>query len=83
MSSLGNNVTMIEKITNNETLTDAKKNFDKNIKSIFNDISMRLGDCLSFIRDTAFRFDYLYFDFMFNVNKSAYPQKETVFKKDS
>lgn len=81
MSSLGNNVTMIEKNPLiMRLLKDAKTRIVcEEIQSIFNDINMRLGDCLSFIRDTAFRFDYIYFDFMFNVNKSALPSKKEQF----
>ncbi len=81
MSSFGNNVTMIEKnLLIMKLLKDAKTRIiSKDIKSIFNGITMRLGDCLSYIRNTAIQFDYIYFDFMFNVNKRALPSKKEQF----
>ena len=81
ISSLGNKVTLIE---NNPIvsiiLRDAIKNIQSNkIQTIFDKILVRFGNCLDFIRQTDKFYDYIYFDFMFNVSKSALPSKRDQF----
>ena len=84
ISSLGNNVTMIE---NNflimKVLIDAISRIKNNdIDSIFKNITIKLGNCLDYIKMTNKVFDYIYFDFMFNINKSALPSKrEQILRK--
>jgi len=46
---------------------------------IFKKITTRLGNCLDYIKTTNKVFDYIYFDFMFNINKSALPSKREQF----
>ena len=60
-------------------LTDAKKNFDKNIKSIFNDINMRLGDCLSLLEIQLFDLIIFILILCLTLTKVHYPQKENSF----
>ncbi len=81
LSSLGNDVTLIER---NPLimylLIDAKEKIkNHNIRSIFSRIKIRFGNCIDFLRNTNKHFDCIYFDFMFNVNKSALPSKNEQF----
>ena len=78
ISSIGNRVTLIE---NNpvimRVLNDAISRIRSTIvKNIFSNITTKFGDCINFIRTTNRKYDYIYFDFMFNVNKSALPSKK-------
>ena len=81
ISSLGNSVTMIEQNPLiMKVLMDAVgriKNY--NIGLIFEKITIKLGNCLDYIRTTNKVFDYIYFDFMFNTKKSALPSKREQF----
>ena len=81
ISSLGNKVTLIEE---NPVITIILRNAINNIqndyiKNIFDNISIKFGNCLDFIRQADKHYDYIYFDFMFNVNKSALPNKREQF----
>ena len=81
ISSLGNKVTLIEE---NPVISIILRNAINNIqsdhiKNIFDNISIKFGNCLDFIRQTDKHYDYIYFDFMFNVNKSALPNKREQF----
>jgi hypothetical protein len=81
ISSLGNNVTLIE---NNPVIMRVLKDAISRIssaamKNIFSNITTKFGDCINFIRTTNRKYDYIYFDFMFNVNKSALPSKKEQF----
>ena len=81
LASLNNDVTMIEKNPLIMRLViDAYRRIDDNrLQAIFDKIKMRLGNCIDFIRDTRNHYDYLYFDFMFNINKNALPSKNEQF----
>lgn len=81
LASLGNKVTLIERDPLiMALLISAKKNIkDHNLKSVFNRIRNRLGNCINFIRNTTKQFDYVYFDFMFNISKSSLPSKKEQF----
>jgi hypothetical protein len=81
ISSLGNTVTLIE---NNPLIMRVLKDAISRIsstamKNIFSNITTKFGDCIDFIRTTNRKYDYIYFDFMFNVNKSALPSKKEQF----
>ena len=81
ITSLGNTVTLIE---NNPVIMLVLKDAIRRIKSatmnnIFNNITTKFGDCIDFIRTTNKKYDYIYFDFMFNINKSALPLKKDQF----
>jgi len=81
ISSLGNAVTLIE---NNPVIMMVLKDAISRINSttmsnIFNKITTKFGDCIDFIRTTNKKYDYIYFDFMFNINKSALPLKKDQF----
>ena len=81
ISSLGNNVTLIE---NNPVIMRVLKDAISRIssaamKNIFSNITTKFGDCINFIRTTNRKYDYIYFDFMFNINKSALPSKKEQF----
>jgi hypothetical protein len=80
-SSIGNTVTLIE---NNpvvmRVLNDSISRIRSTaMKNIFSNITTKFGNCIDFIRTTSRRYDYMYFDFMFNVNKSALPSKKEQF----
>jgi len=81
ISSLGNKVTLIE--ANPIVcllLRDAVyKVQSSKIKKIFDSISIKFGNCIDFIRNNNRNYDYVYFDFMFNINKSALPNKRDQF----
>ena len=84
MASLGNNVMLVERDPMIlALLLEASKRIDNDeIKNIFENIKIRFGNCIDFIRRTNKMFDYIYFDFMFNINKSALPSKRTVSKEN-
>jgi len=52
---------------------------NNNVDLIFQKITTRLGNCLDYIKTTNKVFDYIYVDFMFNINKSALPSKREQF----
>jgi hypothetical protein len=81
ISSLGNNVTLIENSpVIMRVLKDAISRINSTtMKNIFSNITTKFGDCIDFIRTTNRKYDYIYFDFMFNVNKSALPSKKEQF----
>ena len=81
LASLGNKVTLIERNPLvMSLLIDAREKIKSDdIRSIFSKIKIRFGNCIDFIRDTNKHFDYIYFDFMFNINKSALPSKNEQF----
>tara|TARA_B100000035_G_C21034628_1_gene570204 strand:+ start:1313 stop:1966 length:654 start_codon:yes stop_codon:yes gene_type:complete len=81
LTSLGNKVTLIEQNPLiMSLLINAKMNIkNEKIKSIFESMQTRLGNCIDFIRNTNARFDYIYFDFMFNNKKSSLPSKKEQF----
>tara|TARA_B100001093_G_scaffold513470_1_gene585472 strand:- start:431 stop:1114 length:684 start_codon:yes stop_codon:yes gene_type:complete len=81
ISSLGNHVTMIEESPLIMTiLRDAASRIkNNNVDLIFQKITTRLGNCLDYIKTTNKMFDYIYMDFMFNINKSALPSKREQF----
>ena len=81
LASLGNNVTLIERNPLiMSLLVDAREKIKNDgIRYIFSRIKIRFGNCIEFIRNTNKHFDYVYFDFMFNINKSALPSKNEQF----
>ena len=81
LSSLGNHITLIEQNPLvMALLINAKTNIKSdNLRFIFDKIRLRLGNCIDFIRRTSKKFDYVYFDFMFNSNKSSLPSKKEQF----
>ena len=81
ISSLGNKVTLIEaNPIVSLLLRDAVyKVQSSEMKRIFDNISIKFGNCIDFIRNTNKNYDYIYFDFMFNINKSALPNKRDQF----
>ena len=81
LASLGNNITLIERNPLiMSLLVDAKEKIKiEDIRYIFSRIKSRFGNCIDFIRNTNKHFDYIYFDFMFNTNKSALPSKNEQF----
>ena len=81
LASLGNNVTLIERNPLiMSLLVDAREKIKNDgIRYIFSRIKNRFGNCIDFIRRTDMNFDYIYFDFMFNINKSALPSKNEQF----
>ncbi len=81
LASLGNHITLVEQNPLvMALLINAKKNIKSdNIKLIFERITNQLGNCIDYIRRTSKKFDYVYFDFMFNNNKSSLPSKKEQF----
>ena len=81
ISSLGNSIMMIEENPLiMKVLKDAICRIENdNIGLIFKKITIRLGNCLDYIKTTNKVYDYIYFDFMFNINKSALPSKREQF----
>ena len=81
LSSLGNEVTLIERNPLiMSLLVDAREKIKSDdIRLIFSRIKIRFGNCIDFLRNTNKHFDCIYFDFMFNVNKSALPSKNEQF----
>ena len=81
LASLGNNVTLIERnpLIMSLLVNASQKIKIDDIRYIFSRIKSRFGNCIDFIRNTNKHFDYIYFDFMFNINKSALPSKNEQF----
>jgi hypothetical protein len=81
ISSLGNNVTMIEEnLIVMRILKDAISRIqNREVNFIFKRITTRLGSCIDYIKTTNKLYDYIYFDFMFNASKSALPSKREQF----
>ena len=81
LASLGNHITLVEQNPLvMALLINAKINIKSdNLRIIFNRITTQLGNCIDFIRGTSKKFDYIYFDFMFNSNKSSLPSKKEQF----
>ena len=81
LASLGNNVTLIERnpLIMSLLVNASQKIKIDDIRCIFSRIKSRFGNCIDFIRNTDKHFDYIYFDFMFNINKSALPSKNEQF----
>ena len=81
LASLGNEVTLVEQNPIiMSLLVDARGKIESDeIRSIFSRIKSKFGNCIDFIRNTDKHFDYIYFDFMFNTNKSALPSKNEQF----
>ena len=84
LASLGNNVTLIDRNPLvMSLLVDAREKIKSDdIRYIFSRIKIRFGNCIEFIRNTNKHFDYIYFDFMFNINKSALPSKNEQFLRE-
>ena len=84
LASLGNDVTLIDRNPLiMSLLIDAREKIKSDdIRYIFNKIKIRFGNCIEFIRNTNKHFDYIYFDFMFNINKSALPSKNEQFLRE-
>ena len=63
MASLGNNVMLVERDPMIlALLLEASKRIDNDeIKNIFENIKIRFGNCIDFIRRTNKMFDYIYF----------------------
>ncbi len=81
ISSIGNTVTLIE---NNPVIMRVLNDSISRIRStamknIFSNITTKFGDCIDFIRTTSRKYDYVYFDFMFNINNKALPSKKDQF----
>ena len=81
ISSLGNNVTMIEEnLIVMRILKDAMRRIQNGeINRIFKRITTKLGSCLEYIKTTNKVYDYIYFDFMFNNSSTALPSKREQF----
>ena len=81
ISSLGNSVMVIEEnLLIMKVLKDAICRIENNnIGLIFKKITIRLGNCLDYIKTTNKVFDYIYFDFMFNTKSNALPSKREQF----
>ena len=84
LASLGNNVTLIERnpLIMSLLVEAREKIKSDDIRYIFSRIKIRFGNCIEFIRNTNKHFDYIYFDFMFNINKSALPSKNEQFLRE-
>ena len=81
ISSLGNNVTMIEEnLIVMRILKDAMSRIqNREVIYIFERITTKLGNCLDYIKTTNKIYDYIYFDFMFNTINTALPSKREQF----
>ena len=81
ISSLGNNVTMIEEnLIVMRILKDAISRIkNREINYIFKRITTKLGSCLEYIKTTNKIYDYIYFDFMFDNCSTALPSKREQF----
>tara|TARA_B100001248_G_scaffold188564_1_gene144139 strand:+ start:134 stop:805 length:672 start_codon:yes stop_codon:yes gene_type:complete len=84
LASLGNNVTLIDRnpLIMSLLVEAREKIKSDDIRCIFSRIKIRFGNCIEFIRNTNKHFDYIYFDFMFNINKSALPSKNEQFLRE-
>ena len=85
LASLGNRITLVEQNPLvMALLINAKINIKSdNLRLIFSRITTQLGNCIDLIRYTSKKFDYIYFDFMFNSKKSHYHRRRNSFKKNS
>ena len=83
ISSLGNNVTMIEEnLIVMRILKDAMSRIqNREVNCIFKRITTKLGSCLEYIKTTNKIYDYIYFDFMFNNCSTALPSKREQFMR--
>ena len=81
ISSLGNNVTLIEEnLIVMRILKDAISRIqNRHVNSIFKKITTKLGNSLDYIKTTNKIYDYIYFDFMFNTSNTALPSKREQF----
>ena len=81
ISSLGNNVTMIEEnLIVMRILKDAMSRIQNTeVNCIFKRITTKLGSCLDYIKTTNKIYDYIYFDFMFSASNTALPSKREQF----
>ena len=81
ISSLGNNVTVIEEnLIVMRILKDAMSRIqNREVSCIFKRITTKLGNCLDYIKTTNKIYDYIYFDFMFNTSNTALPSKREQF----
>ncbi len=81
ISSLGNNVTMIEEnLIVMRILKDAMSRIqNRKVNCIFKRITTKLGSCLEYIKTTNKKYDYIYFDFMFNNRSTSLPSKREQF----
>ena len=81
ISSLGNNVTMIEaNPIVMRIVKDAMSRIqNREVSCIFKRITTKLGSCLDYIKTTNKIYDYIYFDFMFNTSNTALPSKREQF----
>ena len=81
ISSLGNNVTVIEEnLIVMRILKDAMSRIqNREVSCIFKRITTKLGSCLDYIKTTNKIYDYIYFDFMFNTSNTALPSKREQF----
>ena len=81
ISSLGNNVTMIEEnLIVMRILKDAMSRIqNQKVAHIFKSITTKFGSCLEYIKNTNKIYDYIYFDFMFNNCSTALPSKREQF----
>ena len=81
ISSLGNNVTVIEEnLIVMRILKDAMSRIqNRDVSCIFKRITTKLGSCLDYIKTTNKIYDYIYFDFMFNTSNTALPSKREQF----
>ena len=81
LASLGNNITLIERDPLiMSLLIDANKKIkSEDIRSVFSRIKIRFGNCIDFLRNMNKHFDYIYFDFMFNIKRNALPSKNEQF----
>lgn len=81
LASLGHQVTFLEENPIVMVMIqDAIKHIGTNILQESCDrITFLFGNCLDYIRHNNKAFDYVYFDFMFNVNSTALPSKREQF----
>ena len=81
ISSLGNNVTVIEEnLIVMRILKDAMSRIqNREVSCIFKRITTKLGSCLDYIKTTNKIYDYIYFDFMFSNSNTALPSKKEQF----
>ncbi len=81
LASFGNYITLIEENpVIMSMLHDAADRIDNEIvNESYKRISPIFGNCIDFIRHNKNKYDYIYFDFMFNTNNSALPNKRDQF----
>ncbi len=81
ISSLGNDVTLIEEnpLVMSILIDAISRIQNDGVYCVFKKITTKLGNCLDYIKTTNKIYDYIYFDFMFNTNKTALPSKREQF----